>query len=817
VRTRSRTLIRAAGAGCAFSALLGTASALGATAPTTVGPRLDGTAVAPTGHRLTPTGEQSPLGDLPLGAALSPDGRTLLVSNDGQGTQSLQVVDVATGTVAQTIPYSAPASLFVGLAFSPDGRTAYASGGGDQKVHRYAVAGQHLTEQPALALPRTTPTGAKANLFPAGLAVTPDGSRVVVADHLADAVSVIDVATGAVQTTAVGHAPRTVTLSRDGKTAWVTSSGGSTVTVVDVSGAPVVTGDVPVGTHPVAAVLDPTGTRLYVADAESDEVTVVDTATAKALRTWPLAPYQGAQVGVSPSALALSADGSQLYVTGAGNDDVVVLDTTDGHVRGALPTAWYPTSVTVAGDRLLVTNGKGLGAGPNNGPGYPNPTSPAPTSPSQYSGSMIVGTLSRIALPLAQDALAHGTKQVAANNGFAAAKAKAAKTAIKHVIYVVQENRTFDQVFGNLGKGNGDPSLNLFGDESATNQRALQRQYLTVDNLYADAEISAQGWNWATAAGSPLYSESLWPSNYSGRGAPYPSESGDPAIAPNRDPKDAYLWDRLADKGVSFRNYGFYVNTTAGNVNTAFDPVLDAQTDHAFRGFDMSCPDNSDTFTPRSTSCGTPRFDEWKHEFDGYVSRGDLPTVELLRLPNDHTSGTKPGFPTPQAYVADNDLALGRVVDAVTHSKYGKDTAILVTEDDAQNGPDHVDAHRTLGQVISPYTRTGAVDSTLYSTSSLLRTVEDLVGLGPLTQADAQATAMTGAFTDRADLTPYTALRPAAAGTATNSASAPMAALSARQPLGREDLVDEQTFNEAIWKSVKGAGSSMPVPRGAGE
>ncbi|MGZ6793423.1 MAG: alkaline phosphatase family protein, partial [Mycobacteriales bacterium] len=341
------------------------------------------------------------------------------------------------------------------------------------------------------------------------------------------------------------------------------------------------------------------------------------------------------------------------------------------------------------------------------------------------------------------------------------------------------------------------------------------RQYVTFDNLYADAEISAQGWNWATAAGSPLYSESLWPSNYSGRGAPYPSESGDPAIAPNRDPKDAYLWDRLADKGISFRNYGFYVNTTAGNVNTAFDPVLDARTDHAYRGFDMSCPDNSDTFTPRRADCGTPRYDEWKSEFDGYVSRGDLPTVELLRLPNDHTSGTKPGFPTPRAYVADNDLALGRVVDAVTHSPYAKDTAIVVTEDDAQNGPDHVDAHRTLGQLISPWTRTGAVDSTLYSTTSLLRTIEDLVGLGPLTQADAQSASMVASFSGTPDFTPYSALRPAEAGTATNSSTAPMAALSARQPLGREDLVDEQTFNEAIWQSVKGAGSSMPVPRGS--
>jgi YVTN family beta-propeller protein len=799
---------RGLGLAVVLTGLLGTAHALGASAPTTVGPRPDGTAIAPTGHRITPAGRQSNVGDLPLGAALSPDGRSLLVSNDGQGTQSLQLVDVATGGVRQVLPYTAPASLYVGVAWSPDGKSAYASGGGDQKVHRYDVSGDQLTETTAFALPKTAPDGTKVSMFPAGLAVTPDGSKLVVADQLADAVSTIDVATGAVSTTAVGHAPRTVTLSPDGGTAWVTNEGGDTLSVLDVSGvAPRVTGSIPVGTHPVAAVLS--GKRLYVANGESDTISVVDTKRGTVTDTWSLSPYSGAQVGVSPSALTL--DGDRLYVTGAGNDDVLALDTGNGHLLGALPTGWYPTGVVVAGKRLLVLNGKGLGAGPNNGPGHPDPTSSAPTSPSQYSGSMIVGTMSTIDLPVTGSALHDGAAQVAANNDFVAARRQAASSKVKHVIYVVQENRTYDQVFGSLGKGNGDPSLNLFGDESAPNQRALQKQYVTLDNFYADAEVSAQGWNWSTAAGSSLFSESVWPSNYSGRGAPYPSESSDPATAPNRDPKDAYIWDRLADKGIPFRNYGFYVNNSATG-STAVDPVLDASTDHAFRGFDMSCPDNSDTFTPMSASCGTPRYDEWKREFDGYVSRGDLPTVEFVRLPNDHTSGTRAGSPTPRAYVADNDLALGRLVDAVTHSPYGKDTAVLVTEDDAQNGPDHVDAHRTISQLISPWTRTGAVDSSLYSTSSMLRTIEDLVGIGPLTQNDAQAGSLVTGFASTPDLTAYSSLRPAEAGNQRNAASAPMAAVSAAQPLGREDQVDPLIFNQAIWQSVKGPRSSMPWP-----
>jgi YVTN family beta-propeller protein len=812
VRKLSRTSVWVGGVGTGFSLLLA-ATAFGAESPTRVGPRNDRTAVVPTGHRVTPTGRQTALGDLPLGQVLSPDGRTLLVSNDGQGEQSLQVVDVVSGTVVQTLPYAAPASLFVGVAFSPDGRSAYASGGGSQVIHRYSVSGQHLTEGTALALPKTSPSGTKVNAFPAGLAVTPDGTRLVVADHLADAVSVVDVATGAVSTTAVGHAPRSVTLSQDGATAWVTNEGGDSLSVLDVSAAaPRLVGSVTVGTHPVAAVLD--RRRLYVANAESDSVSVVDTGSSAVVSTVDLAPYKGAQVGVNPSALALSTDHKTLYVTGAGNNDVVAVDVASRRVLGALPTAWYPSGVVATDDRLLVVNGKGLGAGPNDGPGHPDPTSSSPTSPSQYVGSMIVGTLSTVALPLSQGQLSSGSATVARNNDEKAAKTTQKGFPIKHVIYVVQENRTFDQEFGSLGKGNGDPSLNLFGDESAVNSRALQRQYVTFDNFYADAEVSAQGWNWATAAGSPLFSESLWPSNYSGRGAPYPSENGDGAIAPNRAAKDAYIWDRLADQGVSFRNYGFYVNTTAGNVNTAYDPVLDARTDHAFRGFDMSCPDNPDTFVPLKADCGTPRFQAWKTEFDGYVQRGDLPAVELVRLPNDHTAGTRAGSPTPRAYVADNDLALGRLVDAVTHSRYGKDTAILVTEDDAQDGPDHVDGHRTLAQVISPYTRTGVVDSGLYTTASMLRTLEGFVGIGPLTQFDAQATPMMGGFSNSADLTPYTAQRPAQAGNQLNTSSAPMAALSARQPLAREDQADAEVFNEAIWKSVKGAGSTMPYPKG---
>jgi hypothetical protein len=314
------------------------------------------------------------------------------------------------------------------------------------------------------------------------------------------------------------------------------------------------------------------------------------------------------------------------------------------------------------------------------------------------------------------------------------------------------------------------------------------------------------------AANSNPYSEQVWPGNYSGRGAPYPSESGDPAIAPNRDPANAYIWDRLAAADISFRNYGFYVDSASN----ATDTVLNGNTDHDFRGFGLACPDSPGSFTPPpGKDCGprTARFSEWKKEFDGYVQHKNLPTVEFVRLPNDHNAGTKTGAPTPRAYTADNDWALGRLVEAVSNSPYWPNTAIFVTEDDAQDGPDHVDAHRTVAEVISPYTHTGRVDSTFYSTASMLRTIELIVGLHPLTQFDAYATPMLAAFTNKPNLARYTAQQPSQDLHEVNPVNAPFAAQSAQQDLTKEDQINMQQFNLATWASVKGANVPMPAPQ----
>ncbi|WP_307621286.1 beta-propeller fold lactonase family protein [Streptomyces sp. V3I7] len=793
--------------------------------PRTPGPQDDGTAITPVGYKVTPAGHQSRLGNLPLNAVLSPDRSMLLVTNAGQGTQSLQVIDPEDSEVVQTISYPSPQAVFTGLAFSPDGTRAYASGGGREIIHTYDVSGGRLTETGPIKLPTRNPEGQPVNMYPAGIAVTPDGKRLVVADRLADAATVVNLGDGSMATVPVGHAPYAVALAEDGKTAFVTNQGGDTVSVLDISGPePVQRTAVKVGTHPNAVITDADQQTLYVANGDSDQVSVIDVASRKVTRTIGLAPYEDAPVGSNPDALALSEDGGRLYVANAGNNDVAVVDLRTGRTSGLIPTGWYPTAVVPHDGKLFVTNAKGLGAGPNNGPGYPNPTSTAPTSPDQYSGSMMKGTLSTIPLGDGSGQLQRWTRTVVANNGFEEADSPRAtgavvprrvgeRTPIKHVIYVVKENRTYDQEFGSLGKGNGDPSLNLFGEESAPNARALQRRFVTLDNFYADAEVSAQGWNWTVAANSNPYTEQGWPANYSGRNHSYPSENGNPAIAPNKDPEHAYIWQRLHDKGVSFRNYGFYVNADASGKSVAEDPVLDAGTDRDFGPYNLSCPDSAGSFAARSALCGSPRVEEWKKEFAQYEANGNLPAFEMVRLPSDHTSGTKVGMPTPQAYVGDNDWALGQLVDAVSHSRFWKSTAIFVTEDDAQNGPDHVDAHRTLSQVISPYTQIGRVDSTFYSTASMVRTIELLLGLAPMTQFDAYATPMVNSFTAHPDTRPYDVVKPSYDLTTVNGANAPMAGVSARQDLTKEDQIDERTFNEAIWKSVRGSGSVMPEPR----
>jgi len=515
-----------------------------------------------------------------------------------------------------------------------------------------------------------------------------------------------------------------------------------------------------------------------------------------------------------------------------------VVDLDSRQVRGFIPTSWYPADVDVTpdGGRLIVTNTNDSGAGPNPcGPLTPRPDCPAPGSDNppedQYSGTMIKGSLTVVDVPGAGQ-LRRLTRHVQRNNQ---ARARAqhkprALSAIKHVIYVIKENRTYDQVFGDLRRGDGDPSLTLFDRRSAPNHHALARRFGVYDNFYADAEVSADGHNWATQANATDYVDKTWPINYSPRprggqraydfeDVPFAQQFAteflpqDPAVTRAAAAQTVgYLWDNAWAQGKTYRSYGEYTRfwgflpTCQKTGHTSDTTHLHGHTEESYPGFSLRCSDHVD------------RFPEWEREFRQFEADGQLPALSIVRLPNDHTDGTRPGSATPEAYVADNDLALGKMVETLSRSRYWRDTVMLVTEDDAQNGPDHVDAHRTIALMISAYNQRGGVDSTHYDTASMIATAEDLLGLPPMTIVDQRVQRMWRLFGHHPDLRPYRARQPEVTpfgdpGAPTNPEAAPMANQSASWDLTREDAAPEIALNQAIWQSVRGRQSRMPHPR----
>ncbi|MFN0088295.1 MAG: bifunctional YncE family protein/alkaline phosphatase family protein [Blastocatellia bacterium] len=792
----------------------------------------------PNGWTLTPAGAQVPVSDLPLNMVLSNDGRHLLVTTNGNGDQTIDVIDVATGKKLQSIVVK---KSWLGLAFAPDGRRFYVSGGDDNEVMTFDFANgkakeagkinlgsqdYHKLDERGRAEARRKGLGEFA--FPAGITVTPDGKRLYVAENLTHKVAVVNLADGSVVTKIdVGEYPYDCQVSPDGRRVYVSIWGGRSVAVLDTTDNRVI-GGIQTGDHPNDLELTRDGRTLYVANANSNTVSVIDTAQMKEIEAISTALHPKSPIGSTPNAIALSPNERTLYIANADNNNVAIANVSkrgESRISGFIPTGWYPTSVRVSrdGKRIFVANGKGIA-------GAANPRGPQPgkrTDRAQYIGQLLRGTISLIDAP-SGGRLAALTRRVYANSPYTdemlmSARAPREKTAIpvrigdpspiKHVIYVVKENRTYDQVLGDMKEGNGDPSLCLFGEDVTPNHHAIAREFVLLDNFYVDAEVSADGHNWSMAAYATDYTEKTWPTNYSSRGRTYDYE-GSKKIAR---PTGGYIWDYCQRAGVTYRSYGEFVSArdgkpggggdTGGDPNAApkkenftYEPSLEGNFSPTFPSWDLTIPDNV-------------RIDRWLEEFRQYERNGRLPQFQIVRIGGDHTQGTRAGAPTPRAHVAENDLALGRLVEAVTHSeRYWKDTAIFVIEDDAQNGPDHVDAHRSIAFVVSPYTKRRFVDSTMYTTSGMLRTMELILGLPPMSQYDAAATPMFNSFMNQADMTAYKH-RPARIDIEEkNPPTAPGAARSAQLDFSKEDAAPDIEFNEIIWKSVRGAHSSMPAP-----
>jgi YVTN family beta-propeller protein len=796
-------------------------------------------ALLPNGWTITPEGTQIPVSDLPLNMVLSANGRFLLVTTNGNGPQTINIVDLNSGQSVQVVEVK---KSWLGLAFAPGDKRFYVSGGDDNEVLVYDFADGKATYAGKIALgsreyhaldDRARDEARRAGrgefAFPAGIAVTPDGKRLYVAENLSHKVSVVELSNQqVVAKIEVGEYPYDCVISNDGKRVYVSNWGSRSVAVIDPETNKVVK-NIQSGDHPNDLELTRDGKTLYVANANSNTVSVIDAAEGKEIEAISTALHPKSPIGSTPNAVALSPDEKTLYIANADNNNIAIVDVArrgKSEVEGFIPTGWYPTSVRASkdGKRLFVANGKGLASAAN--PKGPNPNKRR-DSGVQYVGSMLKGTVSIIDFP-DKARLAQLTRRVYANSPYTdsllqAARPPRVRTAIpvrvgepspiKHVIYVVKENRTYDQVLGDMPEGNGDPTLCLFGEDVTPNQHALAREFVLLDNFYVDAEVSADGHNWSMAAYATDYVEKTWPTNYSNRGRTYDYEGSKKIARPTK----GYIWDYCQRAGVSYRSYGEYVSSREGKPggggelggdpnakpkkeNFTYEPALEGHFSPTFPPWDLNIPDNV-------------RIDEWLREFREYEKNGNLPQFQIVRIGGNHTQGTRAGAPTPRAHVAENDLALGRMVEAVTHSeRYWKQTAIFVIEDDAQNGPDHVDAHRSIAFVVSPYTKRKFVDSTMYTTSGMLRTMELILGLPPMSQYDASAAPMYNSFTNKADLTPFKH-RPARVDLAEkNPPTAPGAQRSAQLNFDKEDAAPDIEFNEIIWKSVRGADSPMPAP-----
>jgi YVTN family beta-propeller protein len=764
-------------------------------------PGRDGAGVLlPDGWRVTPAGRQLETGDMILSAQISPDGKMLAFTNSGYTRHQLHVVDLATEKEVATFPLERSWS---GLAWTPSGKRILVSGGQDNAAADIYTFQRwddgSVTQRQSVQLQGAE----KSRTAISSIVISPDASAIYAVNDLDGNLYILNGSDG--QTVArlnLGDHPFAARLSRDAKRLYVANIGGAEVVSVDVSNRaePKLIDRIPVEPHPNDLVLT-ADDRLFVSCGNTNHVVAIDLKTKEKLEAVSVAPSPKAPVGSTPNSLALSPDGHDLYVADADNNSVAVVSVAErgqSKVTGFIPTGWYPTMVLVTPDskRVIIGSGKGLGTGPNRVSRPIDKTAPAPSF--VHHGNNLTGLVSFVDLPT-RSKLGEYTKQVYENSPYrddllAKAEIKANSvipsevgkgSPIQHVLYIIKENRTYDQVLGDLGKGNGDPSLVLFGRDVTPNHHAIAEQFVLLDNLYCNGEVSQDGHPWTTSAYASDFAQRAWTLSYSRHG-----NVNTRAVEEQTHP---YIWEAAKAKGLTTFSFGY-----TGRRGLA--PILSK----TFGRNDQ--PDQ------QSRMRDYLRAGQFVQEFEQMDRENRVPNFMIMGLGEDHTQGTTPGAFTPKAQVASNDLAIGKIVEAVTKSKVWSKSAIFIIEDDAQNGPDHIDSHRTVGLVISPYIKRGTVDSTMYTTVSMLRTMELLLGMPPLTQHDAAATAMYNSFSATPDLTGYTARAAQIDVMSKNTANSYGAALAAKMDFSDYDRVDEQLLNRILWHSIKGENVPMPAP-----
>ena len=780
-----------------------------------VGVLPDGGFLLNSGWRVKPAGTQIPLDTLPMSSALSPDGRFLVVLNGGYRPPSLSVLDTKDG---HEIGRMQVADAWLGLAFSANGRTLWVGGGSQASIFEFTFD-ENGKLQPSRTFEIVKASDRTSHDFTGDVAISPDGHLLYACDLYHDSIVVVNTQSGVViDRFKTGRRPYRILFHPDGKTFYVTSWADGTMYRHQTSnGAQLQL--VRLGAHPTDMVWRDRATaseegentgwkaRIFVSAANTNSVyavAVADSGDLRTVETINVGATPSHPLGMTPSALALSPDQSRLYVVCSGANAAAVVDVTESRSRvlGFVPTGWYPTAAKALADgRLVVINGRGSRSYPN--PNGPNPTRGGNAKVEQFVARIQTGSASFIP-PLVEETLKNYTTEVLANSPYTDenldAVPEGVPPAIQHVLYIVKENRTYDQVLGDIGKGASDPSLCLFPEKVSPNHHKLAREFVLFDNFYVNSDVSADGHNWSTSAIANDYVEKMWPSNYGGRAKDYGFEGGEPAALPPA----GYLWTNAAARGLSMRNYGYWVKNknTPGEdgiqIESVLDPVLAKVTNMKYRSFDTDYLD-------------AKRAQVFLDDLKQFETSNQMPALLFMRLGNDHTSYTAPGKITPLSAVADNDYALGMIVEGVSHSKFWGNTAIFVLEDDAQNGPDHIDSHRSIAFVISPYTHTGATDSAMYNTTSMLRTMELILHLRPMTHFDAGARPMLNSFSKQPVPAAYQAEKPRISLEERNPVNSPTAARSARLNFSEADLNDDDELNDILWRALRGTDPPPPV------
>jgi len=767
-----------------------------------------GQVLLPNGWKLSPAGRALPLGDLPLNMQLSASGRLLAVTNNGESTQSIQLFDPKT---EKKLDERIVGKAWYGLAFSRDETRLYASGGNDNWIMAFHIENNKIGKTDTIKLaPRSWP---KNKVCPTGITVNRANTRLYVVTKEDSALYVVDPITRhTIKRIKLAAEAYSCILSPDEKTLYISIWGGGSVTRYNTLTGEIT--NIAVGSHPNELLLNKKGTLLFAANANDNSVSVINTKTNNTAEVIATALYPTHLTGSTTNGLALSPDEKTLYIANADNNCLAVFDVSkpgSSHSLGFIPVGWYPTNVKTLGNKIIVSNGKGFtsmanprGPQPIKKPDNSGYQSGAVNSKEQYIGGLFWGTLSFITVP-PMDQLKIYTKQVYANTPFSnkvtqvapgmegnpIPRRRGGKSPIKHVFYIIKENRTYDQVMGDDPRGNGDTSLCIFGNKVTPNEHAIANEFVLLDNFYVDAEVSADGHNWSTAAYATDFIEKTWPTSYGNRGGNYDSEGERDA----GNPRDGYIWDYCKRAGVSYRTYGEFAEYGTVNIKS-----LKGHSCTQSPSFDLSIPD-------------IKREAIWEHDFDSLLAIHAVPQFNSIRFSNDHTSGQRKGAISPISAVADNDQSVGLLLEHLSKSTIWKESVVFILEDDAQSGPDHVDAHRSPVFVAGPYVKRNAVIHNMYSTSGVLRTIELILGLPPMSQYDAAAVPLFDCFTNKPDFTPYHVKPAQVSLQQRNIAVNESSRRSQSFNFAKEDAVPDRDLNEVVWKSVKGENSVMPAPK----